>query len=319
MGQSSQPHELGGGLKSRHVTMLSIAGVIGASLFVGSSVAIAEAGPAVLLAYLFAGLLVVMIMRMLAEMAVATPDTGSFSTYADKAIGRWAGYTIGWLYWWFWVLVIPLEANIAAMILHSWVPGIPIWLFSLVITLALTGSNLLSVKNYGEFEFWLALCKVIAILAFIFLGAVAISGFYPYAEVSGISRLWDSGGFMPNGFGAVLSAMLITMFSFMGAEIVTIAAAESDTPEKTYCPRHQLGYLAYFYLLFMFYFCRRGINSVEYARTKSRRFLSLGTGIAQYSPCEINHGLRDITFRNQLPELGAVYRVKDALLLKPSR
>ncbi|EFP9301574.1 amino acid permease [Shigella sonnei] len=232
MGQSSQPHELGGGLKSRHVTMLSIAGVIGASLFVGSSVAIAEAGPAVLLAYLFAGLLVVMIMRMLAEMAVTTPDTGSFSTYADKAIGRWAGYTIGWLYWWFWVLVIPLEANIAAMILHSWVPGIPIWLFSLVITLALTGSNLLSVKNYGEFEFWLALCKVIAILAFIFLGAVAISGFYPYAEVSGISRLWDSGGFMPNGFGAVLSAMLITMFSFMGAEIVTIAAAESDTPEK---------------------------------------------------------------------------------------
>ncbi|OOI57222.1 GABA permease [Escherichia coli] len=232
MGQSSQPHELGGGLKSRHVTMLSIAGVIGASLFVGSSVAIAEAGPAVLLAYLFAGLLVVMIMRMLAEMAVAPPDTGSFSTYADKAIGRWAGYTIGWLYWWFWVLVIPLEANIAAMILHSWVPGIPIWLFSLVITLALTGSNLLSVKNYGEFEFWLALCKVIAILAFIFLGAVAISGFYPYAEVSGISRLWDSGGFMPNGFGAVLSAMLITMFSFMGAEIVTIAAAESDTPEK---------------------------------------------------------------------------------------
>lgn len=96
----------------------------------------------------------------------------------------------------------------------------------------LISSNLLSVKNYGEFEFWLALCKVIAIPAFIFLGAVAISGFYPYADVSGISRLWDSGGFMPNGFGAVLSAMLITMFSFMGAEIVTIAAAESDTPEK---------------------------------------------------------------------------------------
>ncbi len=211
--------------------MLSIAGVIGASLFVGSSVAIAEAGPAVLLAYLFAGLLVVMIMRMLAEMAVATPDTGSFPPMRIKR-SAWAGYTIGWLYWWFWVLVIPLEANIAAIILNSWIPGIPVWLFSLVITLALTGSNLLSVKNYGEFEFWLALSKVIAILAFIALGAAAISGFYPYAEVSGISRLWDHGGFMPNGFGAVLSAMLITMFSFMGAEIVTIAAAESDTPDK---------------------------------------------------------------------------------------
>ncbi len=172
--------------------MLSIAGVIGASLFVGSSVAIAEAGPAVLLAYLFAGLLVVMIMRMLAEMAVATPDTGSFSTYADKAIGPGPVYH-RLVILVVWVLVIPLEANIAAIILNSWIPGIPVWLFSLVITLALTGSNLLSVKNYGEFEFWLALCKVIAILAFIALGATAISGFYPYAEVSGISRLWDHG------------------------------------------------------------------------------------------------------------------------------
>lgn len=220
------------GLKQRHVTMLSIAGAIGAGLFIGSGHAIAAAGPAAILAYIMSGTLVVLVMRMLGEMAVASPDTGSFSTYAERAMGRTAGFTIGWLYWWFWVLVIPLEANIAAIILHSWIPGVPIWLFSLVITLALTGSNLLSVKNYGEFEFWLALCKVIAILAFIALGAAAISGFYPYAEVSGVSRLWDQGGFMPNGFGAVLSAMLITMFSFMGAEIVTIAAAESDTPDK---------------------------------------------------------------------------------------
>jgi GABA permease len=232
MGQTRQTHTLGGGLTTRHVTMLSIAGVIGASLFVGSGVAIAQAGPAVLLSYLFAGLLVVFIMRMLAEMAVASPDTGSFSTYAEQAIGKWAGYTIGWLYWWFWVLVIPLEANIAAIILNTWIPAVPIWLFSLAITLALTGSNLLSVRNYGEFEFWLALSKVIAILAFIVIGALAIAGLFPHVEVSGVSRLWDHGGFMPNGFTAVLSAMLITMFSFMGAEIVTIAAAESATPEK---------------------------------------------------------------------------------------
>ncbi|MDN6090064.1 MAG: amino acid permease, partial [Enterobacterales bacterium] len=111
MGQIAETNSLGGGLKSRHVTMLSIAGVIGASLFVGSGVAISQAGPAVLLSYLFAGLLVLLIMRMLGEMAVASPDTGSFSTYAERSIGKWAGYTIGWLYWWFWVLVIPLEAN----------------------------------------------------------------------------------------------------------------------------------------------------------------------------------------------------------------
>ena len=110
------------GLKPRHVTMLSIAGVIGAGLFVGSGHAIAAAGPAVLLAYAAAGTLVVLVMRMLGEMAVASPDTGSFSTYADRAIGHWAGFTIGWLYWWFWVLVIPLEANAAATILHAWFP-----------------------------------------------------------------------------------------------------------------------------------------------------------------------------------------------------
>ncbi|MGB8973205.1 MAG: amino acid permease, partial [Pseudomonas capeferrum] len=225
-------NNLSHGLKSRHVTMLSIAGVIGAGLFVGSGRAIAEAGPATILAYILAGGLVVLVMRMLAEMAVASPDTGSFSTYADLAIGKWAGYTIGWLYWWFWVLIIPIEANIAATIINTYVPQMEIWVLSLVITLLLTATNLFSVKNYGEFEFWLALVKVIAIVAFIILGACAIFGLLPSAGVSGVSRLWDTGGFMPNGFGAVLSAMLITMFSFLGAEVVTIAAAESDEAGK---------------------------------------------------------------------------------------
>ncbi|XNM60239.1 hypothetical protein ACLK1T_19980 [Escherichia coli] len=134
--------------------MLSIAGVIGASLFVGSSTAIAKrarryywpiSSPRATGGY---------IMRMLAGNGGCHADTGSFSTYADKAIVAGPGYTIGWLYSWFWVMVIPLEANIAAMILHSSVPGIPIWLFSLVITLALTGSNLLSVKNGGIWSRW---------------------------------------------------------------------------------------------------------------------------------------------------------------------
>ncbi|RON11733.1 GABA permease [Pseudomonas frederiksbergensis] len=218
------------GLKPRHVTMLSIAGVIGAGLFVGSGHAIAAAGPAVLLAYAAAGALVVLVMRMLGEMAVASPDTGSFSTYADRAIGHWAGFTIGWLYWWFWVLVIPLEANAAATILHAWFPNVAIWAFTLVITLLLTVTNLFSVKNYGEFEFWFALVKVVAIIGFIGLGILAIFGFLPTSQVSGVSHLFDTQGFLPNGMGAVLGAILTTMFSFMGTEIVTIAAAESKNP-----------------------------------------------------------------------------------------
>lgn len=251
---SSTPSSgLSQGLKNRHVTMLSIAGAIGAGLFVGSGHAIAEAGPAVLVSYLVAGLLVVLVMRMLAEMAVAQPDSGSFSTYADRAIGHWAGFTIGWLYWWFWVLVIPLEANAAAAIIHAWFPGAPIWILAFVITSALTVTNLFSVKNYGEFEFWLALIKVCSIIAFLVLGCAAIFGVSLNPEVSGIGHLYSAseGGFMPKGWGAVLAALLTTMFSFMGSEIVTIAATESKDPAQqiTRATNSVIWRIALFYLL----------------------------------------------------------------------
>ena len=254
MSNTQSSNHLEQGLKPRHVTMLSIAGVIGAGLFVGSGHAIAQAGPAVLLAYAAAGTLVVLVMRMLAEMAVASPDTGSFSTYADRAIGHWAGFTIGWLYWWFWVLVIPLEANAAATILHAWFPDTAIWVFTLVITLLLTATNLFSVKNYGEFEFWFALVKVLAIIGFIILGVLAVFGLLPNSQVSGVSHLVDTVGFMPNGMGAVLAAMLTTMFSFMGTEIVTIAAAESKDPSKqiTKATNSVIWRIGLFYLVSIF-------------------------------------------------------------------
>ena len=254
MSNTQSSNGLEQGLKPRHVTMLSIAGVIGAGLFVGSGHAIAQAGPAVLLAYAAAGTLVVLVMRMLAEMAVASPDTGSFSTYADRAIGHWAGFTIGWLYWWFWVLVIPLEAVAAGTILHAWFPGTAIWVFTLVITLLLTATNLFSVKNYGEFEFWFALVKVLAIIGFIILGLLAIFGFLPTCQVSGVAHLSDTIGFMPNGMGAVLAAMLTTMFSFMGTEIVTIAAAESKDPSKqiTKATNSVIWRIGLFYLVSIF-------------------------------------------------------------------
>jgi len=222
---------LDAGLKPRHITMISIAAAIGAGLFIGASTAIATAGPAVIIAYALAGALVVLVMRMLGEMATAHPDTGSFSTYADRALGRWAGFSIGWLYWWFWVLVIPIEATAGAAILHNWVGAVPQWAFALAITAVLMGTNLFSVGNYGEFEFWFALVKVVAIVAFIAVGVLAIAGVLPGSRASGVSHLVSAGGFMPHGFGAVLAAMLTTMFTFMGTEIVTIAAAESPDPE----------------------------------------------------------------------------------------
>lgn len=230
---NNNTQKLGEGLSNRHITMISIGGVIGAGLFVGSSAAIAKAGPAAVLAYIITSILVFLVMRMLGEMAVQQPDTGSFSTYARKAIGPWAGFTIGWLYWWFWVLVIPIEAIAGAEILHAWFPGISSGVYAFFFIVVLSLANFISTKSFGEFEFWFALIKVVAIVLFILIGASAVFGVWPLAsDVSGVSNLVSNGGFMPNGMGSVLAAILITAFSFFGIEILSIAAAESKNPEE---------------------------------------------------------------------------------------
>ncbi|MFJ4373326.1 amino acid permease [Pseudomonas japonica] len=241
--------QLGHGLKSRQVAMISIAGVIGAGLFVGSSNAIAIAGPAVIVSYLLAATLVVLVMQMLGEMATARPDTGSFSSYADQGLGRWAGFSIGWLYWWFYVLVIAIEAIVAGEILAGWL-GISPWIAAFAITFALVASNCLSVGNYGEIEYWLALVKVIAIMSFIGLGVLAILGMLPGSSTSGIHNLYSNGGFAPQGYVAIVAALLTAMFSFMGSEVVTIAAAESENPKKNIkrAIRSVVWRLALFYL-----------------------------------------------------------------------
>ncbi|MEQ4564754.1 amino acid permease [Paenarthrobacter sp. CAP02] len=222
--------QLSKSLKPRHLSMIAIAGVIGAGLFVGSGAAIQQAGPGILVAYLAAGLVVILVMRMLGEMAAANPETGSFSTYADKALGRWAGFSIGWLYAWFWIIVLGIEATAGAAIMHRWVPGVDQWVWALVLMVLLTLTNLGSVKSYGEFEFWFASIKVAAIVIFLLAGIAAILGLMPGVSAPGVSNLLDQGGFMPNGPGAVLAGILVVVFSFFGAEIATIAAGESENP-----------------------------------------------------------------------------------------
>ncbi|MFF1923339.1 amino acid permease [Streptomyces sp. NPDC058221] len=222
------------GLKNRHLSMIAIGGVIGAGLFVGSSAGIAAAGPAILLSYALVGLMVVFVMRMLGEMAAARPASGSFSAYADHALGRWAGFSIGWLYWFFWVVVLAVEATAGAKILENWVPGVPQWAWALIVMLALTATNLVSVGSYGEFEFWFAGIKVVAIGAFVIVGLLAVFGVLPGSDNagSGLAHLTDTGGFFPKGPGAVLTGVLMVVFSFMGSEIVTLAAGESENPQR---------------------------------------------------------------------------------------
>lgn len=217
-------------LKPRHLSMIAIAGVIGAGLFVGSGAAIKEAGPGILVAYAAAGFVVILVMRMLGEMAAASPETGSFSAYADRALGRWAGFSIGWLYAWFWIIVLGIEATAGAAIVHRWVPGVDQWVWALILMVLLTLTNVASVKSFGEFEFWFASIKVAAIVVFLLLGVVAILGLMPGVPAPGLSNLTGQGGFFPNGSGAVLGGVLVVVFSFFGAEIATIAAGESENP-----------------------------------------------------------------------------------------
>jgi GABA permease len=230
-----QPSDgLQAGLKNRHLSMIAIGGVIGAGLFVGSSSGIAAAGPAILLSYALVGALVVFVMRMLGEMAAANPTSGSFSAYADRALGRWAGFSIGWLYWFFWVVVLAVEATAGAKILESWIPAVPQWGWALIVMVVLTATNLASVSSYGEFEFWFAGIKVVAISAFVLIGVLAVFGLLPGSDNpgAGFAHLTDAGGFLPNGAGAILTGVLMVVFSFMGSEIVTLAAGESEDPQR---------------------------------------------------------------------------------------
>ncbi|MGW6540493.1 amino acid permease [Streptomyces sp. NPDC055051] len=233
-GQTPPSDGLKAGLKNRHLSMIAIGGVIGAGLFVGSGGGIAKAGPAILISYALVGAMVVFVMRMLGEMAAARPNSGSFSAYADQALGRWAGFSIGWLYWFFWVVVLAVEATAGAVILENWIPAVPQWAWALIVTALLTATNLGSVASYGEFEFWFAGIKVVAIGAFVVIGLLAVFGVLPGSDNpgAGFAHLTDTGGFFPNGYGAVLTGVLMVVFSFMGSEIVTLAAGESEDPRR---------------------------------------------------------------------------------------
>ncbi|MEW1923685.1 amino acid permease [Streptomyces sp. NPDC088360] len=230
---ATEPEPLGGGLKQRHLTMLGLGGVIGAGLFVGSGAGIAVAGPGIVVSYLIAGALAMCVMRMLGEMSAAMPASGSFSVHAERALGRWAGFSVGWLYWFLLVVVLAVEATGAAQIANGWAPGVPQWAWVLIFMLVFTAANLASVKNFGEFEFWFAALKVFAIVAFLVLGLLAIFGMLPDTDPVGLTNLTGHGGFLPNGWEGVTSGVLAVVFAFGGLEVVTIAAAESDDPVRS--------------------------------------------------------------------------------------
>jgi GABA permease len=218
-------------LKQRHMTLIALGGVIGAGLFIGSGVLIHETGPAAVISFLLAGGLAILVMRMLGEMAAAKPAVGSFYEYARAALGDRAGFAIGWMYWYFWVIVVAVEAVAGAALIQHWLPQVPLWTLSLALMLTLTLTNLASVKSYGEFEYWFSSIKVAAIIVFIVLGLSFVLGAWP-DQSADVSNLTAHGGFAPHGVLPVLAAVVPAVAFFTGAEIATIAAAESAEPRK---------------------------------------------------------------------------------------
>jgi GABA permease len=222
--------ELSRSLKPRHLTMISIGGIIGAGLFVGSGTSIATIGPAIVVSYLITGTLVLLVMRMLGEMAMSLPGVHSFTDFPRAALGPGAGFVTGWLYWYFWMIVVPFEAIAGANILHAYLP-LPAGVLGLVLMAAMTAVNLMSARSYGEFEFWFSSIKVSAIIAFIVIGAAYAFGWTSPGGAT-FANLTSHGGFMPYGAVSVLAGAVTVFFQLTGAEIITVAAVESAEPAR---------------------------------------------------------------------------------------
>lgn len=218
-------------MKGRQLVMMSLGSAIGTGLFVGSGKGVAAAGPAVLIAYVISGLLVIAIMYMLGEMVAAHPDSGAFSVYAERAMGPAVGFAVGWVWWIQLVVVVAAEATAAASVLYAMWPVAPTWLMSLIFLVALTGINLLGVDRFGEFEFWFSLIKVAAVVVFLVVGVLMILGLTK-APAPGLSNVIHHGGFLPNGMSGLTSALLIVVFAFGGIEIMAVAAAETEDPAR---------------------------------------------------------------------------------------
>lgn len=225
------------GLEQRHITLMSLGAAIGVGLFLGSATAIQLAGPAILISYIVGGMAIFIIMRALGEMAVHNPVSGSFSRYAKDYLGPLAGYITGWNYWFLWVVTCMAEITAVGVYMKMWYPDTAPWIWALAALVIMTLINLIAVKAYGEFEFWFALIKIIAILAMIFVGlGVILFGFGNDGIAVGISNLWTNGGFAPNGITGVFMSLQMVMFAYLGVEMIGVTAGEAKNP-KTVIPR----------------------------------------------------------------------------------
>ena len=220
------------GLKNRHLQMIALGTAVGTGLFYGSTATIAMAGPAVSLSYLIGGIVIFLIVRMLGEMSVEEPVSGSFSHYAAKYWGAFPGFLAGWNYWFLYILVSMAELSAVSIYLGYWFPDLPKWIGVLACLIIITVINLVTVSAYGEIEFWMAFIKIAAIVGMILLGSWYIAT-DPDPFPQNFSYLWDHGGFFPNGVTGMIMSLAPVLFSFGGIELIGITAGEAQNPDKT--------------------------------------------------------------------------------------
>jgi amino acid transporter, AAT family len=219
-------------LTQRQLTMMTIGGAIGVGLFLGSSVTIRLAGPGVILSYLFSAVIAVIVAYAIAEMAVVHPVAGSFGVYAQTYLNEWSGFAVRATYTFVQIIAIGAEVTAVAIYCSLWLPAVPQWIWVVCVSAGLIAINAMQVGSFGEFEYWFAVIKVVAIVAFILLGLGLIFGFGPMHAV-GFSNLTAHSGFLPHGIKGVWLAMTLTLTSYMGVEILGVTAGEAAEPEKT--------------------------------------------------------------------------------------
>jgi D-serine/D-alanine/glycine transporter len=224
--------ELKKDLKNRHVQLIAIGGTIGTGLFLGSGKAISLAGPSIIFAYLIVGIAVFFVMRALGELLLSNSGYQSFTDFAADYIGPWAGFVTGWTYWFCWIMIAMADIIAVGVYVQYWF-DIPQWIPAVICLVILLGLNLLTVKLFGELEFWFALIKVITILALIGIGVVLlVIGFQTDSGIVSVKNLWEYGGLFPNGMSGFLLSFQMVLFAFVGVELVGVSAAETSNPQK---------------------------------------------------------------------------------------
>ena len=225
-------HKMQRGLKSRHMQMIALGTSVGTGLFYGSAATIELVGPGIIVSYLLAGAFIFFVMRMLGEMSVHEPVSGSFSYFANKYWNGFAGYLSGWNYWFLYMLAGMAELSATAIYINFWLPDFPQWLTILICVIVIITVNLISVSFYGEAEYWASFIKITAICAMIIFGFYLIfTDMGPFPDNFG--NLWKNGGFFPNGAWGFAASLAVVMFSFGGVDLIGITAGEAENPEKT--------------------------------------------------------------------------------------